>query len=64
MYVSSACPIQLGLTAVRRMQGRKKFEKAVKRRKGQVAPVRQSTGSYGGEGTGIKAGVSKSRRFG
>lgn len=34
-----------------------------KRRKGQVAPVRQQAGPYGGEATGIKARVAKSTRL-
>mmetsp|Transcript_29360 Transcript_29360/g.72631 ORF Transcript_29360/g.72631 Transcript_29360/m.72631 type:complete len:489 (-) Transcript_29360:215-1681(-) len=46
----------------KRLRG--KFEKAVVRRKGQVRDMREDGGGYGGEATGIKTSVSKSRRFG
>jgi hypothetical protein len=45
---------------------RKKAEKAVMRRKGQVVPMRDSSkeaGIYGGESTGIRTTVSHSRRI-
>jgi len=45
------------------MQGRKKFEKATVKRRGQVADVKGPSGPYGGEQTGIKARVTKSTRF-
>ena len=45
------------------LQGRKKFEKATMRRKGQVTEVRRPAGPYGGEKTGIKSRVTKSTRF-
>lgn len=47
-----------------RKRQREKHKDAEKRRKGQVVPVRAQTGPYGGEATGIKAGVSKSVRLG
>jgi U3 small nucleolar RNA-associated protein 3 len=47
-----------------RKHAREKHENAEKRRKGQVQAVRKPTGPYGGEGTGIKARVSKSVRLG
>ena len=34
-----------------------------KARRGQVQEARVPSGAYGGEATGIKAGVAKSRRF-
>jgi U3 small nucleolar RNA-associated protein 3 len=46
----------------KRLRG--KFEKAVVRRKGQVRPMREDGGGYGGEASGIKTTVTKSRRFG
>ena len=60
-----------GLTAHRRKdiknprkRHRLAFDKAQKRRKGQVPGMRQGGAAYGGEATGIKSKVSKSRRFG
>jgi len=47
-----------------RSQGRKRFEAKSKARRGQVQEPRAPTASYGGEPTGIKARVAKSRRFG
>ena len=47
-----------------RAQGRKRFEAKSKARRGQVQEPRAPTASYGGEPTGIKARVAKSRRFG
>eukprot|EP00899_Mesostigma_viride_P010847 jgi/Mesvir1/19764/Mv13063-RA.1 len=41
-----------------------KYEKAVIRRKSQVQGVRPAELTYGGEATGIKANISKSRRLG
>ncbi|KAK9817376.1 hypothetical protein WJX74_000184 [Apatococcus lobatus] len=68
--VSSEIEKNRGLTAHRRKDiknPRKKhrmaFDKAQKRRKGQVQGVRQGGPAYGGEATGIKSKVSKSRRF-
>ena len=46
----------------KRLRG--KFEKAVVRRKGQVRAMREDGGGYGGEASGIKTTVTKSRRFG
>lgn len=46
----------------KRLRG--KFEKAVVRRKGQVRSMREDGGGYGGEASGIKTTVTKSRRFG
>jgi U3 small nucleolar RNA-associated protein 3 len=43
---------------------RDKFAKAVVRRKGQVRSMRDDGGAYGGEQTGIKTSVTKSRKFG
>lgn len=48
----------------RRAQGRKRFEAKSKARRGQVQEPRAPSASYGGEPTGIKARVAKSRRFG
>lgn len=46
-----------------RVRQKKRFDKKSKARRGQVQEGRAQVGSYGGEATGIKAGVSKSRRF-
>lgn len=46
-----------------RKKHRVKFQKALVRRKGQVQEVVRPESRYGGEATGIKAKVSKSRRF-
>ncbi|KAA6428544.1 MAG: hypothetical protein FRX49_01420 [Trebouxia sp. A1-2] len=47
-----------------RKHNRNKFEKATMRRKGQVQEARTgSAGGYGGEQTGIKAGVTRGVRF-
>jgi U3 small nucleolar RNA-associated protein 3 len=45
----------------KRLRG--KFEKAVVRRKGQVRSMREDQGGYGGEASGIKTSVTKSRKF-
>ena len=48
-----------------RKKHRIKFAAATKRRKGQVQGVREAPGvGYSGEATGVKANVTKSRRFG
>jgi Sas10 C-terminal domain len=48
-----------------RVKGRVKFAAAVIKRKGQVQSIKTNTGSaYGGEETGIKSKLSKSRRLG
>ncbi|XP_065186647.1 something about silencing protein 10-like [Sycon ciliatum] len=46
-----------------RVKMRKKFHKASIRRKGQVRPVKQQQGAYGGELTGIRRDVTKSVKF-
>lgn len=47
-----------------RKHNRNKFEKATMRRKGQVQEAKTgSAGGYGGEQTGIKAGVTRGVRF-
>lgn len=46
-----------------RVKHRKKFNKALVRRKGAVRTVRKETKRYGGEISGIKATVSKSVKF-
>lgn len=59
-----------GLTAHRRRdvkaprkKNRTKFEKALVRHKGQAPAMRERTAGYGGEATGIKSTVTKSRKF-
>lgn len=50
-----------------RKKHRIKYGEAVKRRKGQVATMREAPSAprgYGGEATGIKARLSKSVRLG
>ncbi len=46
-----------------RVKNKMRFDKKSKARRGQVQDVREPSAAYGGESTGIKAGVSKSRRF-
>lgn len=48
-----------------RVKKREQYRKAVIRRKGAVRDVRTEEGhKYGGEETGIKRGVSRSRKLG
>lgn len=46
-----------------RKKNRMKFAQAEVRRRGQVQTVREQSKRYGGEQTGIKSKVSKSRKF-
>ena len=46
-----------------RVKNKMRFEKKSKARRGQVQEAREPSGAYGGEATGIKGNVSKSRRF-
>ena len=46
-----------------RVRRRKKYEDALKRRKGQVRDVRKADEIYGGEETGVKGNVIRSRKF-
>ena len=46
-----------------RKHAREKHKKAVTRRKGQVQDMAGGTAGYGGESTGIKSNLSRSRRF-
>lgn len=46
-----------------RKKYRNKYDKAAKRRKGQVREFRREAGPYGGEASGINAGISRSVRF-
>lgn len=46
-----------------RKKHRLKYEKAMVRHRGQVPAMREREAGYGGEATGIKANVSKSRRI-
>jgi U3 small nucleolar RNA-associated protein 3 len=46
-----------------RVKMRRKYDKGLQRRKGQVAPMRERSTHYAGEATGIKKKVTKSVRF-
>ncbi|KAL9258947.1 THALLO-like protein [Drosera capensis] len=46
-----------------RKKYRNKYDKAAKHRKGQVREFRREAGPYGGEASGINAGISRSVRF-
>jgi len=48
-----------------RVKKREQYRKALVRRKGHVREVRTDEGhKYGGEATGIKSGLSRSRKLG
>ncbi|KAL3687632.1 hypothetical protein R1sor_013941 [Riccia sorocarpa] len=56
-------PHRKKLTKNPRKKYKLKHEKAVIRRKGQVRDVKSGGGSYGGEATGIRTGISRSIRI-
>ena len=46
-----------------RVKHRKKFDKALKKRRSQIPDMREQGGSYGGEKSGIKSGLTKSTKL-
>ena len=46
-----------------RVKHRKKFDKALKKRRSQVPDFRDHEGSYGGEKSGIKSNLTKSTKL-
>ncbi|KAL2629616.1 hypothetical protein R1flu_014302 [Riccia fluitans] len=56
-------PHRKKLTKNPRKKYKLKHEKAVIRRKGQVRDIKSAGGSYGGEATGIRTGISRSIRI-
>jgi len=50
-------------TKTPRMKYKEKYEKKLKKRKGQVQPIRSQQGRYGGEAAGINVRAVRSRKF-